>query len=188
MNVAYPPVIPNLQRCSRQYSSRARQEQDLVQGCNVQFWSNREEIVANANANRLTRNRESVSSLLLGFFEYFAFPSQGRGFNWVRETISIRTEGGLLSKQEKGWTGVKTDDTGFRNWNLLAIEDPFEINHNVARTVTYNGMTSIRNEFRRARMIVNRVQQIPGVGWEWRANGGSVGEDFLAEAIERVLP
>src|SRR5690606_7815766 len=41
-----------------------------------------------------------------------------------------------------------------RHRYLLAIEDPFELDHNVARTVTHNGIVSIRDEFRRAWRII----------------------------------
>ncbi|ORY65506.1 uncharacterized protein BCR38DRAFT_457642 [Pseudomassariella vexata] len=41
-----------------------------------------------------------------------------------------------------------------RNRYLFAIEDPFELEHNVARTVTHNGIVSIRDEFRRAWRII----------------------------------
>ncbi|KPM40097.1 hypothetical protein AK830_g6482 [Neonectria ditissima] len=41
-----------------------------------------------------------------------------------------------------------------RHRYLFAIEDPFEVNHNVARTVTHNGIVSIRDEFRRAWAII----------------------------------
>ncbi|KAJ2986974.1 hypothetical protein NUW58_g4767 [Xylaria curta] len=37
---------------------------------------------------------------------------------------------------------------------LFAIEDPFETDHNVARTVTHNGIVAIRDEFRRAWRII----------------------------------
>ncbi|KAI0964860.1 hypothetical protein F4678DRAFT_365668 [Xylaria arbuscula] len=37
---------------------------------------------------------------------------------------------------------------------LFAIEDPFELDHNVARTVTHNGIVAIRDEFRRAWKII----------------------------------
>lgn len=114
----------------------------------------------------------------------------GKGFDWGRNVISLRTYGGILTKQEKGWTGAKTvyevqkaaGDTPasplqpnvqpqaapqaapqatkdgevkeIRLRYLFAIEDPFEVDHNVARTVTHNGIVSIRNEFRRAWRIL----------------------------------
>jgi len=37
---------------------------------------------------------------------------------------------------------------------LFAIEDPFELDHNVARPVTHNGIVTIRDEFRRAWRIL----------------------------------
>jgi terminal uridylyltransferase len=40
---------------------------------------------------------------------------------------------------------------------LFAIEDPFELDHNVARTVTHDGIVAIRDEFRRAWRIISSV-------------------------------
>ena len=37
---------------------------------------------------------------------------------------------------------------------LFAIEDPFEINHNVSRTCNSHGVRKIRDEFRRANRIM----------------------------------
>jgi len=37
---------------------------------------------------------------------------------------------------------------------LFAIEDPFEINHNVSRTCSFHGVKKIRDEFRRANRIL----------------------------------
>jgi DNA polymerase sigma len=44
-----------------------------------------------------------------------------------------------------------------RHRYLFSIEDPFELDHNVARTVTHNGIVSIRDEFRRAWRIIRGV-------------------------------
>ncbi|KAI1113391.1 hypothetical protein F5Y14DRAFT_213796 [Nemania sp. NC0429] len=56
---------------------------------------------------------------------------------------------------------------------LFAIEDPFELDHNVARTVTHNGIVSIRDEFRRAWRII-------------KASGkGHVAEDLLEDVEAR---
>ncbi|KAM0273564.1 hypothetical protein ACHAQH_008262 [Verticillium albo-atrum] len=41
-----------------------------------------------------------------------------------------------------------------RHRYLFAIEDPFELDHNVARTVTHNGIVAIRDEFRRAWRLI----------------------------------
>jgi terminal uridylyltransferase len=52
---------------------------------------------------------------------------------------------------------------------LFAIEDPFELDHNVARTVTHNGIVAIRDEFRRAWRIIKA------------AGKGHVTEDLLED-------
>jgi terminal uridylyltransferase len=171
-------------------------------GYNVQFWRNEQEILDLAQANQLNHNTESLGHLLRGFFEYYAqignmSLTQTKGFDWGRDVLSLRSPGGLLTKQIKGWTGAKTvfepqgsgaiappsvqtislpaglpapntaenakqappaNKTGevkeVRHRYLFAIEDPFEVDHNVARTVTHNGIVSIRDEFRRAWRII----------------------------------
>lgn len=57
------------------------------------------------------------------------------------------------SFQERGKPEVKE----VRHRYLFAIEDPFELDHNVARTVTHNGIVSIRDEFRRAWRIIRNA-------------------------------
>jgi terminal uridylyltransferase len=51
-------------------------------------------------------------------------------------------------------TGGGGEIKEIRNRYLFAIEDPFELDHNVARTVTHKGIVSIRDEFRRAWRII----------------------------------
>lgn len=230
VNVARPFVCPNLQMLAPPHPAALPSEQAEAtahcKGRNVRFWRDEREIIRLARENSLNQNRESVGDLLRGFFEYYAHGGAlltlpGRGFDWGREVLSIRTPGGLLSKQEKGWTGAKTttivqgqvtessgagakptgpspistvnadlrpssqctnvavqspsapaqpthapQKTGevreVRHRYLLAVEDPFELDHNVARTVTHSGIVSIRDEFRRAW----RVIQSAGFGRE----------------------
>ncbi|KAJ4857485.1 cid1 family poly A polymerase domain-containing protein [Trichoderma breve] len=147
VNVAQPFVCPNLQQLApappNNLTPAEIQSTISCRGYNIQFWRNEEEIIRLASQNQLNRNTESV----------------GRGFDWGRNVISLRTHGGILTKQEKGWTGAKTATKNgevkeIRLRYLFAIEDPFEIDHNVARTVTHNGIVSIRNEFRRAWRIL----------------------------------
>lgn len=57
------------------------------------------------------------------------------------------------SHQERAKPEVKE----VRHRYLFAIEDPFELDHNVARTVTHNGIVSIRDEFRRAWRIIRNA-------------------------------
>lgn len=208
-----PPVPPNL-------LPEEIENNVSCKGYNIQFWRNEEEIQHLAAINQINQNIEPLGSLLRGFFEYYATNGplsngQGRGFDWGRDVLSIRTPGGLLSKQEKGWTGAKTlyepqgDDSGgikkdstalqptdniteqskgdaaskqasvvgkggdvkeVRLRYLFAIEDPFELEHNVARTVTHNGIVSIRDEFRRAWRLIRN------------AGTGNMSEDLLQDA------
>ncbi|KAK4217806.1 Poly(A) RNA polymerase protein cid1 [Rhypophila decipiens] len=214
VNVVQPFVCPNLQLLAPppdpNLSAQQIEETVTCKGRNIRFWRDEQAIKGLAQANALTQNRQSVGELLRGFFEYYAHftavsSGQGQGFDWGRDVISLRTPGGLLSKQEKGWTGAKTvieevispreppsssatepvqDDAGsgkqeaasttaavstpttaqparetkeVRYRYLFAIEDPFELDHNVARTVTHNGIVSIRDEFRRAWRIIKNA-------------------------------
>ncbi|EHK15816.1 uncharacterized protein TRIVIDRAFT_195758 [Trichoderma virens Gv29-8] len=220
VNVAQPFVCPNLQQLApappNNLTSAEIQSTISCRGYNIQFWRNEEEIIRLASQNQLNRNTESIGHLLRGFFEYFAqtgMMSNGlsRGFDWGRNVISLRTHGGILTKQEKGWTGAKTvyevqktdvdtatqsnpppvntqppaspqvtksgDVKEIRLRYLFAIEDPFEIDHNVARTVTHNGIVSIRNEFRRAWRILRA------------AGNGDTQENLLQDAEdEKEVP
>jgi terminal uridylyltransferase len=169
VNIASPPVCPNLQHYIPQttdLSSLAERFKDAkkISGYDVRFWRNEEEIVRAAREGRLTQNRQSIAALLCGFFRYFA--SQGghygrqANFYWTSEVLSLRTPGGIMSKQDKGWvsaTTIVTAEKKVTNRYLFAIEDPFEIDHNVARTVTHRGIVTIRDEFRRAGRILGAV-------------------------------
>ncbi|KAJ1331708.1 terminal uridylyltransferase [Microdochium nivale] len=189
VNIAEPFVCPNLQLHAPpdpDLPPEALEGIATCKGYNVRFWRDEGAIRALADSNRLTQNHESLGTLLRGFFEYYAqnnmmSTANKRGFDWGREVVSLRTRGGLLTKQEKEWTGAKTvrqpesgllnhgdagstETTGFkevRNRYLFAIEDPFEIEHNVARTVTHHGIVAIRDEFRRAWRIIKSAGRGP---------------------------
>ncbi|KAF2178787.1 PAP/OAS1 substrate-binding domain-containing protein [Zopfia rhizophila CBS 207.26] len=171
VNVAQPPVCPNLQLLWRPHSVPNRFEEALqeiiVEGYIVRFWRNESEIIHAAKSGLLTQNQQSLGALLRGFFHYYASPNHGymhgprpHTFFWTNEVLSLRTPGGIRMKQEKGWTGAKTQIMAgkeVRHRYLFAIEDPFELEHNVARTVTHNGIVAIRDEFRRAWRIISAV-------------------------------
>ncbi|KAK4100883.1 hypothetical protein N658DRAFT_496970 [Parathielavia hyrcaniae] len=246
VNIAQPFVCPNLQQLARPpdpaLAPQQAEETLLCKGRNIQFWRDEAEIVRLARDNALTQNRESVGELLRGFFEYYAKggPPMAtlpcRSFDWGRDVISLRTHGGLLSKQAKGWTGAKTvvessssaaappppqnstslllpnressHDPGStpptssaaaaaaapsqqqakaqQNKNvevkevryryLFAIEDPFELDHNVARTVTHAGIVNIRDEFRRAWRIIRNAGRQAGPGSAAAAAGDGSGD------------
>ena len=71
--------------------------------------------------------------------------------------LSLRSQGGLLTKIDKGWIKAVTEESEGKKVQhryLFCIEDPFELDHNVARTVTHNGIVAVRDEFRRASRIL----------------------------------
>ena len=186
LNVADPPVIPNLQVWAKADDSWKENPKDipLFEGFDVRFFGDEDMLQKMSARGEINTNRESLGSLLRGFFSYYANP---RGFHFGQEVISIRTRGGILRKTSKGWTEAKWagNDSHVRLRYLFCIEDPFEIEHNVARTVGHSGIVAIRDEFRRAWEIVNKIEFVQGHGWEWRKPDGSIGEDLFAQAPDR---
>ena len=161
MNIAQPQIIPNLQLVPQ---ASVPENGYGLNGYEVRFWRSEQEITEAARRGQLTQNRtDTVGSLLRGFFHYYAHP-HGGGFSWTTDVLSLRTPGGLLRKEDKGWTGARTvtvestvpgeEAKEVRHRYLFAIEDPFELDHNVARTVVYHGIIAIRDEFRRADKII----------------------------------
>lgn len=124
INVAQPPVLPNLQLLEAGLPSTARQaylqwgavpEQRITcEGYDVHFLREPEKIKQLASRGLLTENQEPLGVLLRNFFHYYAHQGHmviGRGFQWTSEVLSLRTQGGILTKEEKGWTGAKTTTT-----------------------------------------------------------------------------
>lgn len=65
---------------------------------------------------------------------------------WV---VSINVFGGLQTKESKRWTQLvehmnENGSARVKDRFILCISDPFEISHNVARTVTRAGLYEIR--------------------------------------------
>ncbi|EMC92943.1 hypothetical protein BAUCODRAFT_77162 [Baudoinia panamericana UAMH 10762] len=162
VNVAQPPVLPNLQapwRPNRSCTPPGASTTE-VDGWIVDFWRNEDEILGAVRNGQLSQNRESLGSLLLGFFEYYSSQGYGPRFQWMQDVLSLRSPGGLLGKAEKGWVKAITEEgegKKVQHRYLFCIEDPFELSHNVARTVTHQGIVAIRDEFRRARRILLAV-------------------------------
>ncbi|MCJ1410707.1 hypothetical protein MMC19_004793 [Ptychographa xylographoides] len=172
VNIASPPLAPNLQ-ISWKASSNQKPEDLECSGCDVRFWRDEQAIRSAACRGLLTQNYQSVGSLLRGFFQYFAQEGRYGGFSWSHNVLSLRTHGGLVSKQEKGWTGARTEVIEpilpggevkeVKHRYLFAIEDPFEIEHNVARPVVHHGICAIRDEFRRAHRLIQSCGYSNGV-------------------------
>ena len=186
MNVATPPVIPNLQHWARDADAWAgKTTVDLFEGFDIRFEQKENTLAHDAQTGQLMpmRNMQSIGDLLRGFFRYYG---DNACFSWTREVISIRTNGGLLTKQSKGWISAKStgENNQIRLRYLLTIEDPFEIEHNIARTVGHHGLVAIRDEFRRGYEIISKVQ-LTRHGWQWRRQDGSMGDDLLQELDDR---
>ena len=185
INIARPPVTPNLQHMKKDEDAwNNKTDVELFDGFDIRFENNEEKITRAARSGKITENRENLGSLIRGFFRYYA---DHRGFHWTNEVISIRTVGGILTKKSKNWTESKWsgDSHSVRLRYFLAIEDPFEIDHNVARTVGHSGVVAIRDEFRRAWDIINKIELVPGEGWKWRKTDGSIGEGLLDDTEDR---
>jgi terminal uridylyltransferase len=185
MNIAKPPVIPNLQHIARDADAWAgKTDIELFEGFDVRFDSDEQKIERAARAGQITENKQNLGALLHEFFWYY---SDRQGFRWIDEVISIRTLGGILTKQSKGWTEGKWagENNRTRLRYLFAIEDPFEIEHNIARTVGHSGVVAIRDEFRRAWDIITKIRLTHRGEWQWRKGDGTVGEDLLEKAEDR---
>ncbi|KAG0707146.1 hypothetical protein DFH29DRAFT_50625 [Suillus ampliporus] len=143
IHVKNPPVLPNLQQMPplRPIS----QEDTHIGGHNTWFFDDIELLRQRWQSS----NTDSVADLLIDFFRYYS-----RDFTYNTGVASIRA--GLLKKESKGWqnelAGSRYNDS--RERNRFCIEDPFEIDFNVARCVTKEGLYQIRGEFMRASRIL----------------------------------
>lgn len=146
VHVKQPPVLPNLQRIAP--VRPITEEEMMLEGRNVYFFDDVEML----RQEWSSVNFESVGELLIDFFRYFSHDFQ---FN----TMVLSLRAGPLTKESKGWTN-DIDVGGLnemaRDRNRLCIEDPFEITYNVARTVTKDGLYTIRGEFMRATRILTQ--------------------------------
>ena len=158
MNVVHPPVIPNLQHLAHNEDAwNPGAAVELFEGkFDIRFLTDKTKI--DAYRRTMSQNRDSTGNLIRGFFWYY---SARDGFNWKNDIVSIRTQGGILKKFAKGWTEAKWSEHASKNKvrqrYLMAIEDPFETDHNVARVVGHNGIVAIRDEFRRSWDIIGQA-------------------------------
>ena len=119
---------------------------------------------------------KNIAELAQSFFLNYATR------DWDGEVISIRN-GGSISRDEKGW--MNEDPSAFEIFNSekekpgrmgehhLAIEDPFEINHDLCRVVRAEGELRIRNELLRA-------AELFGNGSTWKAICETVDSERLS--------
>jgi DNA polymerase sigma len=98
------------------------------------------------NPNFTKTNTDSLGRLLIGYFKYYAFD-----FDFATQVASIRTTT-LMTKDEKGWTDVNEQR------NYICVEDPFETDFNVGRTLAEECVDILKFEFIRAydMLVVNK--------------------------------
>ncbi|KAF8064047.1 hypothetical protein FPV67DRAFT_1420411 [Lyophyllum atratum] len=144
VHVKNPPVLPNLQQMPPLRPITT--EDTHLAGYNTWFFDDIELLRQRWHSD----NTENVAELLIDFFRYYS-----RDFSYNTGVASIRA--GLLKKDSKGWqndlSGGRFNDS--RERNRLCIEDPFEIDYNVARCVTKDGLYTIRGEFMRAARVLS---------------------------------
>ncbi|GAA97964.1 uncharacterized protein L969DRAFT_92111 [Mixia osmundae IAM 14324] len=156
-NVRKPAVLPNLQRLP---PPRAIPVEELeIDGHDIYFYDDLDSLDAVWSGT----SKESVGELLVAFFRYYS-----QEFRYAWDVISPRTEGGILTKESKGWQAdLHPEDSlmgGPRELNKLCIEDPFQTDYNVARTVTKDGIFTIRGEMMRAvRIVTQRTAKISSI-------------------------
>ncbi|KAK6532255.1 hypothetical protein TWF281_006447 [Arthrobotrys megalospora] len=175
INIVQPPVLPNLQLIPPEPDTP---ESELTQdGFNIWYFKD----ISKITSGELLpggKNQMGLGQLLYEFFQYFT-----TNFNFVGEVVTIRRPGGVMYKQEKGWTSARErvgEMTTYQDRYLLALEDPFEITHNVGRTCGGPGVRRIRGEMQRAAQIIRKVSTPPApespataarnAGWEVPVN------------------
>ena len=88
-------------------------------------------------------NKQTLAELVWQFFEYWAWKH-----DYMHGVISIRT-GSVITKDEKDWTRRIGNER-----HLLCVEDPFELSHDLGRTVDKQTRDVMRKEFLRAATLL----------------------------------
>ena len=114
------------------------------------------DITINMENQPETKSDADIASLLLSFFTRLAT------MDWDNSIISIRN-GGPITRDEKGWMNEELSALDVVNSDKehpprmgehhLAIEDPFDIDHDLCRVVRAEGELRIRNELLRAAVL-----------------------------------
>eukprot|EP00607_Mallomonas_marina_P002659 CAMPEP_0182437790 /NCGR_PEP_ID=MMETSP1167-20130531/85285_1 /TAXON_ID=2988 /ORGANISM="Mallomonas Sp, Strain CCMP3275" /LENGTH=567 /DNA_ID=CAMNT_0024630833 /DNA_START=1036 /DNA_END=2739 /DNA_ORIENTATION=- len=154
-----PPVLPSLQQLPEDWLGKTlstkpvqlpvRYESHPVDGrpCNTYFYNPASTGGGFALLqNFASKNRQTVAELFCEFFNFYSW-----GFNFRHHVVSIRY-GAPLSKLEKAETAC---------WFLhdrLCIEDPFELNFDVAHVVSAAKKDSLlRDEMIRVHTLIHRA-------------------------------
>ncbi|KAH7045274.1 hypothetical protein B0J12DRAFT_757784 [Macrophomina phaseolina] len=165
MRVPEEPVTPDLQMWSNvDADSKSPDVVDVTcNGYKIKFLADEAFIQEKVRTGQWTRNKDSLGTLLRGFFRYYGcpgVPDRVGGFHWTRDVITFgqrRPWERMVTKEDLGWTKARVEKDSkkeVRHRYLVCIQDPFELDHNVGRTVNHQGICAIREEFRRAWRIL----------------------------------
>uniref|UniRef100_A0A673B2Z7 Terminal uridylyl transferase 4 n=1 Tax=Sphaeramia orbicularis TaxID=375764 RepID=A0A673B2Z7_9TELE len=160
----HPPVIPVLQEIFDGHSAPQR----MVDGWNAFFFDDLEDL--QQQLSELPPNTESVGELWLGLLRFYT-----EEFDFKEHVISIRQRK-RLTTFEKQWTS-----------KCIAIEDPFDLNHNLGAGVSRKMTNFIMKAFINGRKLFGTpFYPVPGaevkkgsppllLNWEHWQNEGGVG-------------
>uniref|UniRef100_A0A673AYW8 Terminal uridylyl transferase 4 n=1 Tax=Sphaeramia orbicularis TaxID=375764 RepID=A0A673AYW8_9TELE len=126
----HPPVIPVLQEIFDGHSAPQR----MVDGWNAFFFDDLEDL--QQQLSELPPNTESVGELWLGLLRFYT-----EEFDFKEHVISIRQRK-RLTTFEKQWTS-----------KCIAIEDPFDLNHNLGAGVSRKMTNFIMKAFINGRKL-----------------------------------
>ena len=126
-----PPVLPVLQQFGLEGTNSA--PEIIVDGWNAWFFSDRHHLMSEWN-ERSNKNSATVSELWLGFLDFYSSTWDDKAM-----VVSIRQKQ-LLSKFEKLWST-----------QCLAIEDPFDLSHNLGTGLTRRMWLYMKKAFLKAR-------------------------------------
>ena len=116
-----PPVLPCLQKLNRHKLDDTKLEID-----GWDCWFNRDLENLHLHWPHFKKNNLTVGELWLGFLRYYT-----EVFDWENQVVCIR-DPNPLTRKEKNWTKHR-----------LAIEDPFELSHNLAAGVSHKSRYKI---------------------------------------------
>uniref|UniRef100_A0A7N0ZS07 Uncharacterized protein n=1 Tax=Kalanchoe fedtschenkoi TaxID=63787 RepID=A0A7N0ZS07_KALFE len=127
-----PVILPCLQAMLATYTT-------TVNGIECAFFDRVDEIC------HFGSNNESLSQLVWGFFNYWAYHH-----DYENDVVSVRT-GSMLSKLSKGWETGKKDQ---KYTHFVSIEDPLDTTIDLGRVVDRKSIKILREEFERAAQIM----------------------------------
>jgi terminal uridylyltransferase len=138
-----PPVVPVLQEVGS-VDADGNQREEMVDEWNTWFFDG-DDSTLKLLCPEFGSNRESIGELWLGFLEFYT-----EKFNYQLNIISIRHLK-VLTRVKKKWTR-----------SYFAIEDPFELNHNLGACLNSEKLIYIMKTWIQARhMFGSTLNHIP---------------------------